>query len=311
MKKFFKGIALTIIVIALSLSTMALLALIPAKQIVSKQAIKKMISTVEIEQLEKENPELQQEINEILEPIYNETRPLGIEDETIIKVIDSKPVKDFTADVTSNIVDYIITGKNQKLVTTENIEELVGDAVDEINHEKIYEINDQQKQELLKIVKEEVEKNQNLIPDTKEIDKSLSKEDLQALSVIRFILGTKLLLCLITTLLISILLLLALKWKEAKWIQWSAITMLISSIISVFITGVCWMGNNLFFKTELPYIYKIINQIIRNSLILSASVFGTTIVILIIYKVVRKKRTKSKNEKKPIEENEKKELEKI
>ena len=289
MKKFLKGFALTILTIVLFLSTTVLLLLIPLKNTISKNAVKNMINSLEIEKMVTEDENFKSALDEVFAPIYEETRQLGIDDEVVVKIMDSKEVKNLIGGVTGNIVDYVITGKNQKLITTENIEDLVSTAMDDIDASGYYKFNENERNSVLNAVKNEVDDLQEYMPDTKVIEDHLNQEDMKYLNIIRFVLGNELMMYTILIMVISILGILALEYQKVKWIKCNAITILISSIFTSIITVILLIANNVLFRLDYQYIYNIFSKTINFSLILSISVLTLMIVTLIIYHLYHKK----------------------
>ena len=263
MKKFLKGLALTILTIVLFGSTIVLLLLIPIKYTINKNIVKDMISSLEIEKMVAEDENFKSAVNEVFEPIFEETREFGIDDEVVVKIMDSKEVKNLIGGVTGNIVDYVITGKNQKLIATENIEELVSNAMDDIDDSGYYKFSKKERENVLNVVKKEVDDLQDYMPDTKVIEDTLSAEETKALNTIRFILSNELLIYVILIMVISILGILALRYKKAKWIKWNAITILISSILTSIVTIALMIINNVLFKLDYNYIYNIFSKTIN------------------------------------------------
>ena len=291
--KFLKGLVLTILVIILFISTYALLILFPVKNAVGKNSIKELITNLEIEKMVDDNPEFEQTFNEMFEPILEETKELGIDEEIIVKIMDSKEVKNFLGDLTSNVVDYVLTGENQKLITTENIEELVITAINDINESGIYKITEKQKTAVLDSVQKYADEFQDLIPDTQVVEESLSVEDQEVLNIIRFVLGDTLITILLISALVSFVGLIALKFKQAKWVKYIAIPMLISSLISGITYVILKVANNMVINDEYIYITNIFNKGINTGIILSFSICVLMIVALIVYGITTKRKTSS------------------
>ncbi len=289
MKKFLKGLALTILTIVLFLSTTVLLLLIPLKHTINKNVVKDMISSLEIEKMVTEDENFKSAVDEVFMPIYEETRQFGIDDEVVVKIMDSKEVKDLIGGVTGNIVDYVITGKNQKLITTENIEDLVSTAMNDIDASGYYKFSEKERESVLSAVKNGVDELQEYMPDTKVIEDNLNQEDMKYLNIIRFVLGNELMIYTILIMVISILGILALEYKRAKWIKWNAITILISSIFTSIITIILLIANNALFRLDYQYIYNIFSKTINFSLMISLSALILMIIILIIRHIYCKK----------------------
>lgn len=288
MKKFFNTIFTSILLVILFVSTTLVLILLPVKKEIKGNAIKEIVSSLEIEKMIEENDNFKQEIDEVFEPVFTETNKLGIDSEIIIKIIDTKEVKDLIGSITENIANYIITGENQKIIINDDINNLVNNAIDKINSSGYNEINEAQKNEILNIVDEKITEYQEIIPDTSIIDKEMPKENKEALNIIRFILGNKLLTYLIVAMIISTILLIILKFKKFKWIKYVSVTVLISSIFTSIITFIMLASNKIIFN-DYPYIFNIVNKIINSSIILYISIFLIMVIILIIYKIKNKK----------------------
>ncbi len=291
--KFLKGLVLTILVIMLFVSTLGLLILFPIKSAVGKNSIKDLISNLNIEQMVEENPEFEQTINEMFEPIFTETEELGIDEEIIVKIMDSQEVKNLIGDLTSNVVDYVLTGENQKLITTENITDLVTTAIDDINKSGIYEITEKQKTSVVDSVQKYADEFQDLVPDTQVVEESLTAEDQEVLNIIRFVLGDTLITILLVSTLISIAGLVALKFKQARCLKYIAIPTLVSSLIAGFTYVILKIANNMTASAEYLYITDIFNKGINMGMILSFSICALMIIALVVYGITNKRKASS------------------
>ncbi len=288
MKKFLKGLISFILVIALFYSTTNLITVLSLKQSINKNSIKEMITDIDLETASKENAEIKKVIDDFLNPIYEETRELGISDEVVLKIINSEEVKDFIGNISGNFVDYIVTGKNQKIINTTDIESLVTTAINDAS--QYIEISDKDKTNIINVVKDEFSELESNIPDTSIIDDGMDNDTKQIINYVRFILGTKYLLILIIVFIVSILGLLLVRFKDAKWVKYVSITLLVASIITSIVTAILLVLNNIIFKTEIPTIYSIISKPINFSLIISLSLFVLTIISLVVYGNLHKKK---------------------
>ncbi len=289
MKNFLCAIATTILIIILFISTTFTLLLLPVKHTFKGKTFKTIISNLEIEKIIKTNDELKKAVDEVLDPIFVQTHKLGIDDEVIIQIMDNKEVKNVIGNITENIMDYAITGENKKIISNENITEAINSAIININESGYYKINEQEKTNLLNIVNNKITEYQDIIPNTNAIDDKINPEHKEFIENIRFILGNKLLAYLIITLIISILLILLLKWKQLKWIKYSAVTILISSIITNIITALISLPVICKVNQNYDYILDIINKFVKYSYIVSISTLISMIIILIIYKILKNK----------------------
>lgn len=291
MKKFFKGLLLTVLVIVLFLTTTFLLILFPLKHTVGEEGIKEVISSLDLEQMSTESPKFQDAVEEMLEPIYDETRKYGIPDEIILKIVNSNEVKMVFADVTSNVIKAILTGEAQKIITTDNITELVAKAIDDINATGLYEISSTEKNNVLNVVQETTAEYVDYLPDTNLIMNNLSSEDKELINIIRFILSNELIIYDIIVLVLALGGLVIVKYHKAKWLKWSVITILTAAVVNFIISFLLKIVITSLFKLDYAYIYNMFNSTIKYSLIMAGIISGLMIIILIGYKILTSKNT--------------------
>ena len=295
--KFLKGLGVFILSIVLYISVLGLLILIPIKSTLSKDTIKNTITDLDIEKMIKESPELESAINEMFEPLYEQARDFGIDEDVVVKIIDSKEVKGLVGGIAGNLVDFVVTGENQKIISTNDIGNLVSSVLDDIDESGFYKFKDDEKAKILSTVEEQVNNYQDLLPDTSIIEDTLdkdsdAKEIKEGLELIRFILGNNLITYLLIAMFVSILGILGLKFKEAKWIKNVAITILVASIFALITTfGLKFVGNIMVEEIkEVPFMNVLINKPINFSFILSGTLTLLMIVTLIVYTVLKNKK---------------------
>ena len=292
MKKVIKVIISIILISVLFISTSFILCLLPIKKAISGNAIKEIISNLEIEKLVEEDPNFEKAIYDVLEPVFTETQKLNIDDEVIIKILDSEQVKNIVGNATGNFMDYIITGVDKKLITTENIEDLLNKAMDDINDSEYYEISEQQRNKILKVVEDQVYEYDDLIPNTSSIENNFTQEDINKLNEIRYYFKQPIIYFSLAIVL-SILGLIFIYHKKAKFIKYSSITILISSIFISLIDLVLLLINKFTLYKEIPYVYIFVNNIIKY--IFTVSITITVMIIILILYIIIKKRSKLTN----------------
>ncbi len=286
--KFLKGLAIFILTIALYVSIASILFLLPLRNAINKDTIKEAIINLNIEKTMNENPKAGEKINEALEPIYEKAQEYGIKKDIVIKIIDTKEIKNLFGEVTSNVIDYILTGKNRKIIESEEINNFVSNAIDEINDLGYYTFSEHEKENILIIVQDIVDEFQDAIPNTSDYDEVIKNNPkTKDLMLVKTVLSDKFLTYFIVGVIISVLGLLLLKWKECKWIKSIAITTLLSSI--TIITGtilILSLGNKI--SSDIPLIMDILTNPLNYSLNLSMIIFIVMIVVLIIYGIIHK-----------------------
>lgn len=288
-KKFLKGLSLTICVVILFSTTILFINLFSISNTVKKKQINNIVTHLNLEQMAEESPSFRQTLDEVLEPIYEETRPLGIEDEAILKIMNTEEVKELTAHISSNMIDHILTGKDQKLISKDELHNLVAESINTINQNTDYKIDESKKNQLLDIVDQKADEYMDLVPNTSTITKDLNTENQETLQLLRFLVGTKLKIYLIIAGIISMIGIILLKRKEQKWLQWSFVSIMIASIGSLLEFGFILLLNNVLFRLDFPYIFYIFERLAKCGLGLSSSMILITILSLIIYHLVHKK----------------------
>lgn len=290
MKKFLKILAMIILVPIFFCATLTLLVFIPLRNTVTNNVMQDIFSSLEIEKEVENNPKFKTVVDKTLEPVYDVTREAGIDDEIIIKVLDNPEVKNLIGDVTNNVFQAVISGIDQKIITSDNIESILNEAIDDINKSGLYEIKEETKKEIIDVVNEESTKIQEYVPDTSLILNELDSDSQKALKIVRFILSDKFLIYIIGTAVISFILLVLLNLSHHKWLKYSAIITVITSICSLLLTAVISILNNMYLKVDYSYIFKVVAKFINSSYIISGITLGLVIIILILDYTLKKKK---------------------
>lgn len=283
MKKFGKGLLLTIFIILLELSSMALFFLLPLHHFVSKKTLQNnMMELIQKEFNENYSSSL---FKDQLAPIYDSAHTLGLDEKLMLEILKSKEMTAFTADITSSIAEYIITGKKQKFITEAQFLELVSSAIDTINQQTTQKITEEEKQKILANVKEVSAPYLKELENVDLLSVRLSKEEQDAILFLQFLFSSKLKIGILVTLLLSFGGIVILEWNQMKWIKVCAITVLIASIFSCFSTSFLTLINHFVFKSEIPILFELLNKFIMKSYIICGSGFFLMVMALILYKV--------------------------
>ncbi len=292
-----KKILTIILSLSLVVSSLILLLLMPIKKNLNNNFMKEVITSIDVEKMVESNPQVKKQIDKKLTPLYDVTREVGLSDEVIIKIFNLKEVKELLGDVANNIYLTILTEKSHKLIQPQEIENIIGEAIDDINKTRLYFINDETKTKVLNTIKEEIAKYQDYIPNTNIVLDSIPKEEQQIINLSKFILSKKFLKSIILIIIISFLGILVLNLSKGKWLKYSAINILIASLISLILTIIFTILNKIYFQTNYLNIYNIGNKILKTSYILNVIIISFIILILIIYHLKNKINSKKVNVK--------------
>ncbi len=289
MKKFLKVFGNIILGLIVFVATLALLILGPVKYMLGKGNIKNVITSIDIEDTITKSPEYKEMVDELLDPIYEETRKFGISDEIVVKIIDSKEVKNLIADISSNVVDFALTGESKELLSTQDIETLVSDVIDDINNLKLYEISKEQKDDILNIVRDKATEYEELMPTTDIIADAIPSEDQETFELVQFTLSDTLMWYIAIALGVALLSLALINYAHGKIFKVGTIPVLVASTLTTIASAVIFWVAKMQVATDFPYVYDIVYQGIKFSLILSGSILISTIAILIVYAIVSSK----------------------
>ena len=279
--KILKNIALVILVIVLFLGSFSLITLFTVKHTVSKDSIKDMIVSTDVEKIIKENPELESSLKDSLKEVYN------INEDIVLKVLNSSEVKGLVGDVTGKVAEYFLEGKNQKLIDADNITSIIGGVMDDINETKLYNFTEKEKNDILDSIKKGIEDNEELLPDTSILEDTLTEEEQQDLEVVRFIFSGELFTYILIGSLIAFGLIVVLSLKKAKWIKITSSTILASGTLMAILMLVLLVGTKLL-GTEYSYVVDIIKMMPIFGLKVAVVIIILMIAILIAYHLINK-----------------------
>jgi len=273
MKKLLKGIVYILCIMLLEISTLALLFLVPLSQTLQNDSMQDIIMKIAFE-------DLIQQLDSNYHPIYD----LEIEDEVIVKIMESDEFKQLMADITEDISDYIITGKEQSFITKEELKVFAAKAIDTVNKQSDRKITIEEKNQILQIIDENGDHYLEQLSMINMLDENMSQKELEGLNLLRFLLSMRLKLYFVLAIVVSLIGILILKWKEAKWIQTVTISLLIASILSIGTNLLLKVISSTIFTDDISYISGPIHTLIQKSLGLSSGLLALMIITLVFYK---------------------------
>ena len=276
---------LVILSIILFFSTVSLLLLFPISNSFKKDNIEKIIKNFEIEKLSIQEVELMKNIDSILEPIY-EDNDNKISPEEIFEILNTKEFNSLTTNITSNMMEYILTGKDTPLISEDKLKGIISHIINTID--KKGQLTEKEKASILQKIHEKSKEYIKQIPKTSILEDYLTQKEKRILRAVQFILGEKLRICLVITAIICIIGITIFKTKKIEVIKTGLNIILTAGISTLIITLIFKELGKLIFEGEI-YILDIINLLTKNILSLSIGTTVFTIVILIIYKIIATK----------------------
>ncbi len=280
MKKFLSIIISLILILILAF----LIILLPLNNLLKKDNVKRIVNNIQIEEQIEQDENFAKVIDKIFEPLYIEAKKYNISDKYIIKIMDSEEVKNLIGSITSNIIDYVITGNDQKIISNIDINNVISNSIDKINRNYLI-FTEENKQNILQIVDKKINEYQDIIPNTKEVEENLNSNTLKILNVMRSLFASKLIIFLIVTVIILTLVIILLNLEKFKWLKYIGVNLFIASLISL-------LGNiliNLIIKNNYNYLYDLLGSNFPFNISLSVSLILLSFLMLTIYYLFNKK----------------------
>ena len=291
MGKSLKSFFVVIFILLLEFCSLSLLFLIPFQHAFHKDNIKEVVLKSTSDHLE-ENNLLSDIIHERLNSATSGGKQEEIKEDVMQKLMESDEMRELAASIVGNISDYIITGKEQSVITEEELKKIVADAIDTINKGGDYTISEEEKDKIIKHLDENASAYLDDIAKINTLDQSLTADEKVTLNFFRFFFSTTLVIIVFTIMIISFLGILAFKWKDMKWLKIISITILVASVISILITLLLYAMNQLIFKQEISYIFSFFDKMVKESFLLSGSICVGMILLLVIYHIFMSKQEK-------------------
>ena len=229
-------------------------------------------------------------VTQVIDEMYSLASQFSVSEDVVDKIIDSDVTKEIIGESVGNLTDYVINGKKTKVLSADDIYDLINNNLDDMLKSSDMTLDDGQKEKFLREIKKQLPDIVSVIPTSDELSNySYELEQVQEI----FSNETKVILCI--CLVISMVIVIVIKRKNFEWCINLGVALLISGLIIMglalvvpeFITGM--MGSidlSLFVSsfTELsvkPILYS------------GALILILAIILLVLYKVLNRKRISS------------------
>lgn len=229
-------------------------------------------------------------VTQVIDEMYSLASQFSVSEDVVDKIIDSDVTKEIIGESVGNLTDYVINGKKTKVLSADDIYDLINNNLDDMLKSSDMTLDDGQKEKFLREIKKQLPDIVSVIPTSDELSNySYELEQVQEI----FSNETKVILCI--CLVISMVIVIVIKRKNFEWCINLGVALLISGLIIMglalvvpeFITGM--MGSidlSLFVSsfTELsvkPILYS------------GALILVLAIILLVLYKVLNRKRISS------------------
>lgn len=228
-------------------------------------------------------------ITQAIDEMYSLASQFSVSEKVVDKIIDSNLTKEIIGEAVGNVTDYMVNGKEAKVLSEEDTYNLISDNLDKVLEENNLSIDDGQKEKFLR----EVEKQ---LPDIVQIiqisDDSLAADSLLSKIQTIFSDNTKILLCVCLT--ISGFIVIIFKRKGFEWCANMGVALLIAGLvimgISIAMPGIVV---DMMKTTDLSmFASSLIDELAHLILCSGVATIVLAIVLFIFYKFMEKKEDK-------------------
>ena len=228
-------------------------------------------------------------VAQVIDEMYSLASQFSVSEDVVDKIIDSKITKEIIGDAVGNLTDYVINGKETRILTSDDIYDLINDNLDDILKSSDISIDEGQKEKFLREIKKQLPDMVEVIPTSKDLLGSDYGYELEQVQEI-FSNETKIILCI--CLVISMVIVIVIKRKNFEWCINLGVSLLISGLIIMglalvapeFITG-------MMDSIDLSLLTSSFTELsVKPILYSGASILVLAIILLVFYKVLNRKR---------------------
>ena len=161
----------------------------------------------------------------------------GLKEDTADKVVNSEPTKEFIGTFIGNSIENMIKGKEEKVLTDEDVVDLVNSNIDLIEKEEEITLDKKTKQQILDTVKDNSYMLTQSMPSSKEIISKTGNDKLNDLIfMVNVLFSSKTKNIFIITLSVLAFLIFLLRYKYLRFLKSLGIPVIINGILLIIIS---------------------------------------------------------------------------
>ena len=176
------------------------------------------------------NSEGQSGVTQVIDEMYSLASQFSVSEEVVDKIIDSKITKEIIGDAVGNLTDYIINGKETRILTADDAYDLINDNLDDILKSTDISIDEGQKEKFLREIKKQLPDMVEVIPTSEDLLGSDYEYGIKQMQEI-FSQDTKIVLS--VCLVISMVIVIIIKRKKFEWCVNLGVALLIAGLVTV------------------------------------------------------------------------------
>lgn len=288
LKDTLKDLCATFLSIVLLICIISLSSILVFRNITTKENMKQIVKNTDFTKEIKNRTETKQ-MNDIFRDIYTVADKYHIPEQFIDSVLNDATTKDFLGTVASNVIEETLTGKDEKILTEKDLNQLLENNMDHFQEVSKIQLNEEQQQNFLNLAKEHSATIIEILPTTTELQSYLSPSMLDGMKLLN---SNQLLYIFLGIIMISSILILYLKWKEKTWLLYFATPLFFSSIILVMLAYASPTILSILLQSSNDLLYLFVDQLalhLKEYLTLIGIIlFICSILIYILYFIGKK-----------------------
>lgn len=288
MKDTLKDIFATFFSIVLFICIVILSGILVFQNLTTKENMKQIVKETNFTTDIKNRTETKQ-MNDIFNDIYVVADKYHIPEQFIDSVLNDETTKDFLGTVAANVIDETLTGKEGKILTEEDLNQLLENNMEHFQEVSNIQLNEEQQQNFLNLAKEHSSTIIEILPTTTELQSYLSPSMINNIKLLN---RNTLLYTLIAIIIISAILILILKWKEKTWLLYFATPLFFSGVVLVMLAYASPTILSILLQSNNDLLYLFVDQLaihLKEHFITIGTIFFiSSIVVYTIYFIQKK-----------------------
>lgn len=288
LKDTLKDLCATFLSIVLLICIISLSSILVFRNITTKENMKQIVKNTDFTKEIKNRTETKQ-MNDIFRDIYTVADKYHIPEQFIDSVLNDATTKDFLGTVASNVIEETLTGKDEKILTEKDLNQLLENNMDHFQEVSKIQLNEEQQQNFLNLAKEHSATIIEILPTTTELQSYLSPSMIDGMKLLN---SNQLLYIFLGIIMISSILILYLKWKEKTWLLYFATPLFFSSIILVMLAYASPTILSILLQSSNDLLYLFVDQLAlhlkEHLTIIGIVLFIGSILIYILYFIGKK-----------------------
>ena len=288
MKDTLKDIFATFLSIVLFICIVILSGILVFQNLTTKENMKQIVKETDFTTDIKNRTETKQ-MNDIFNDIYVVADKYHIPEQFIDSVLNDETTKDFLGTVAANVIDETLTGKEGKILTEEDLNQLLENNMEHFQEVSNIQLNEEQQQNFLNLAKEHSSTIIEILPTTTELQSYLSPSMINSIKLLN---SNTLLYTLIAIIIISAILILILKWKEKTWLLYFATPLFFSGVVLVMLAYASPTILSILLQSNNDLLYLFVDQLaihLKEHFITIGNIFFiSSIVVYTIYFIQKK-----------------------